>query len=201
MPLELPLSPETFTQFCQRLAAGGDAAQRTLSGAHLRLSSPDDLTREELSIPEEWIPNLLTCDRISTQPIDAETMELTRKKIWDLVFREWHTDKPIKKPRVAPSRTADESTLQIGVLTKDAAVSSQKRKAGQESMAVPAHRRAGAAVYIKVKPNSQMELLDFPLCDSRGANFATDIEFSRLPGTTAGNSYGDCTKYYDQAEL
>lgn len=77
-----------------------------------------------------------------------------RAKVWTLLFQEWDADRQIKEPREAPKRSADDSTtLKVGYLTKDAEPASRKRKAGESTPTVPAHRRSGAAVYMKVQPH------------------------------------------------
>ncbi|KAF9879203.1 hypothetical protein CkaCkLH20_03436 [Colletotrichum karsti] len=99
----------------------------------------------------------------------------------------------------ARERTADESTVLIGTLLRDAEVS-RKRSANGDVRPVAQHRRQGAPVYLKININWQLENIVFMLCDCKGANFGPHIDFEMREGYHLGLAKGLCTANWDASE-
>ncbi|KAJ0161870.1 hypothetical protein CTA2_5459 [Colletotrichum tanaceti] len=159
-----------------------------------------DLTSEETKIADDWLPRLYQCNRM--EPLDtAEKKETARKHIWALVFsNNWNSNCIVPAPAKAPERTACQSTIQVGTLNRDAEQAKKKRRDG--SMApIPLQRSRGAAVFIKVNIHWIQEDMTFPLCDAKGSNFSTDIDYARLPNLNYWQAKGDCTATWDRAQL
>lgn len=159
----------------------------------------DDLTAEETKLPDAWLSRVYHCNRLQP-PDSAEKIVTARKKLWAMVFsNKWTTNSPIPKPGSIVERKAVDSTVKIGVLNEDAQTS-KKRKADGTMVGVPAWRARGADVFIKVNVKWQRLDLTFPLCDSRGSTFATDIDFTPIPGSSLPQQKGYCTSRWDRAE-
>lgn len=43
--------------------------------------------------------------------------------------------------------------------------------------------------------------MTFPLCDTKGSNFSTDVNYSRLEGLNYWQAKGDCTAKWDRSQL
>ncbi|KAI8282725.1 hypothetical protein K4K60_003265 [Colletotrichum sp. SAR11_57] len=95
---------------------------------------------------------------------------------------------------------ATDGIVKIGVLDEDAP-SSRKRKADGSMAPVPARRSRGADVFIKAKAHWLRQDLCFPLCDSRGIAFASNISYRKLPGSTLGRLKGECSSRWDSIEV
>ncbi|EQB52333.1 hypothetical protein CGLO_08062 [Colletotrichum gloeosporioides Cg-14] len=169
------------------------------AGPRWLIKTYDDLTPEEKSIPDDWLPRLHHCNRMGT--LDSlEKKEAARQKIWALVFDGWDTDSPIPKPTNPGGSKATDGIVKIGVLDEDAP-SSRKRKADGSMAPVPAWRSRGADVFIKAKAHWRRQDLCFPLCDSRGIAFASNISYRKLPGSSLGRLKGECSSRWDSIEV
>lgn len=169
------------------------------AGPRWLIKTYDDLTPEEKSIPDDWLPRLHQCNRMGA--LDSqEKKEAARQKIWALVFDGWDTDSPIPKPTSPGESKATDGIVKIGVLDEDAP-SSRKRKADGSMAPVPAWRSRGADVFIKAKAHWRRQDLCFPLCDSRGIAFASNISYRKLPGSTLGRLKGECSSRWDSIEV
>ncbi|KAI8169437.1 hypothetical protein K4K49_011798 [Colletotrichum sp. SAR 10_70] len=169
------------------------------AGPRWLLKTYDDLTPEEKSIPDDWLPHLHHCNRMGA--LDSQKKkEAARQKIWTLVFDGWDTDSPIPEPTSPGESKATDGIVKIGVLDEDAP-SSRKRKADGSMAPVPPWRSRGADVFIKVKAHWLRQDLCFPLCDSRGIAFASNISYRKLPGSTLGRLKGECSSRWDSIEV
>ncbi|KAJ0168373.1 hypothetical protein CTA2_6743 [Colletotrichum tanaceti] len=130
-------------------------------------------------------------------------MRRARKKLWEEVFsNNWNSTKTFFEPGPVAPRTAAESTVMIGTLDEDAAVSKKRKADGTmvEGDSKP-WRSAGAAVFIKVNTIWEQSDLTFPFCDARGGNFATNIKFTWTQGMDSSQAKADCTMKWDRSEL
>ncbi|KAK1457454.1 hypothetical protein CMEL01_15934 [Colletotrichum melonis] len=94
-----------------------------------------DLTDDQKKIPEKWIKDLATCNRM--RDVDATDI---RRKIWGRVFDHWNTNKKVPQPSKAPMRRIAASTVHIGTLTQDAPLAHKRN--WKRPTVVPKQRRA-----------------------------------------------------------
>ncbi|KAF5483338.1 hypothetical protein CGCF413_v015348 [Colletotrichum fructicola] len=193
-----PLNLLRVSEMLQRLQNTFEEESQQ-AGPRWLLKTYDDLTPEEKSIPDDWLPHLHHCNRMGALE-SQEKKEAARQKIWILVFDGWDTDSPIPEPTSPGESKATDGIVKIGVLDEDAP-SSRKRKADGSMAPVPARRSRGADVFIKAKAHWLRQDLCFPLCDSRGIAFASNISYRKLPGSTLGRLKGECSSRWDSIEV
>lgn len=156
------------------------------------VGSYSELTEHEQRLVDRWMMRLYEHNRVPV-PEGNEAIEKARKLMWDLAFSgNWDSNSPIPAPKKARERTADESTVLIGTLLRDAEVS-RKRSANGDARPVAQHRRQDAEVYLKINIKWQLENIVFMLCDSKGANFGPHIDFEMREGYHLGLAKGLCT--------
>ncbi|KAK1852993.1 hypothetical protein CCHR01_04343 [Colletotrichum chrysophilum] len=193
-----PLNLSRVSEMLQRLQNTFEEESQQ-AGPRWLIKTYDDLTPEEKSIPDDWLPRLHHCNRMGV--LDSqEKKEAARQKIWALVFDGWNTDSPIPKPTSPGGSKAEDGIVKIGVLNEDAP-SCRKRKADGSMAPLPARRSRGADVFIKAKAHWLRQDLCFPLCDSRGLAFASNISYRKLPGSTLGRLKGECSSRWDSTEV
>ncbi|KAI8196707.1 hypothetical protein KHU50_010063 [Colletotrichum sp. SAR 10_65] len=193
-----PLNLSRVSEMLQRLQNTFEEESQQ-AGPRWLIKTYDGLTPEEKSIPDDWLPRLHHCNRMGA--LDSqEKKEAARQKIWALVFDGWNTDSPIPKPTSPGGNKATDGIVKIGVLNEDAP-SSRKRKADGSMAPLPARRSRGADVFIKAKAHWLRQDLCFPLCDSRGIAFASNISYRKLPGSTLGRLKGECSSRWDSIEV
>ncbi|KAF4813011.1 hypothetical protein CGCTS75_v013869 [Colletotrichum tropicale] len=195
---ENPLNLSRVSEMLRRLQNTFEEESQQ-AGPRWLIKTYDDLTPEEKTIPDDWLPRLHHCNRMGA--LDSqEKKEAARQKIWALVFDGWNTDSPIPKPTSTGGSKATDGIVKIGVLNEDAP-SSRKRMVNGCMAPVPARRSRGADVFIKAKAHFLRQDLCFPLCDSRGIAFASNISYRKLPGSTLGRLKGECSSRWDSIEV
>ncbi|KAK1987054.1 hypothetical protein LZ30DRAFT_684879 [Colletotrichum cereale] len=152
--------------------------------------------------------SLVTPDSSQADPVNRQGKSISAssraESKWfnlELVFQDgWDTNTPFLEPGPIPPRTASASSIQIGVLSRNADVS-KKRRADGTTVNTKAWRSAGAPVFMKVNTIWEQRDMTFPFCDSRGGGFAANIQFTWNPGFTFAGAKGMCTGNWDAAEL
>ncbi|KAJ0383051.1 hypothetical protein COL922a_011280 [Colletotrichum nupharicola] len=189
-PLNLPRVSEMLRRLQNTFEEESQQA-----GPRWLIKTYDDLTPEEKTIPDDWLPHLHHCNRMGA--LDSqEKKEAARQKIWTLVFDGWDTDSPIPKPTRPGGSKATDSIVKIGVLKRMLPVPESGRL-----MDPWLPRSRGADVFIKAKAHWPRQDLCFPLCDSRGIAFASNISYRKLPGSTLGRLKGECSSRWDSIEV
>ncbi|KXH26633.1 hypothetical protein CSIM01_02934 [Colletotrichum simmondsii] len=164
------------------------------------LKEESDLTDEQKRIPEKWIKDLATYNRMRN--VDATEI---RSKIWGRVFDHWNTNKKVPQPSKAPKRRIAASTVHIGTLTQDAPLA-HKRNPKRPDV-VPKQRRAGQPVFLKVKLEMKSLAtwpdISFKFCDAKGSDFPGNyqIKFDWLPNRDLVHAKKEVTHQWDIAEL
>ncbi|KAK1725554.1 uncharacterized protein BDZ83DRAFT_299707 [Colletotrichum acutatum] len=164
------------------------------------LREESDLTDDQKKIPEKWIKDLATCNRMPN--VDATEI---RSKIWGRVFDHWNTENKIPQPNKAPKRRIAASTVHIGTLTDDAPLAHKRNRKRPD--VVPKQRHAGQPVFLKTK----LELkslatwpdISFNFCDAKGSDFSGNyqIKFDWLPDRDLFHAKQEVTSQWDTTEL
>ncbi|KAK1456153.1 hypothetical protein CCUS01_10141 [Colletotrichum cuscutae] len=178
-------------------------SSRTLSSPVMALKSLKgevDLTDDQKKIPEKWIKDLATCNRMR----DVDATEV-RSKIWGRVFDHWNINKKVPQPSKAPERRIAASTVHIGTLTQDAPLAHKRN--WKRPTAVPKQRRAGQPLFLKVKLEMKSLAtwtdISFKFCDAKGSDFPGNyqIKFDGLPDRNLVDAKQEVTSQWDIAEL
>ncbi|KAH7354325.1 hypothetical protein B0T11DRAFT_301338 [Plectosphaerella cucumerina] len=150
----------------------------------------EDLTAEEKHIGDHIFPLLEKCNRTTTEVNDAN-----REILWNKVFKNWDTTKPIIKPKF-PRRAVRASSIPVGTLIGDCPV--PVPAVGTDTH-IPAERRAHAEVFLNITVNRYADHFNFRYTDARH-KFVPPNMVQLREGLTISNSRRMVADHYDEHE-
>lgn len=155
----------------------------------------EDLTAEEKHIGDHIFPLLEKCNRTTVEGNDAD-----REILWNKVFQNWDTTKPIIKPEL-PQRTPEASSIPIGTLICDCPVPAVGGKRKRNNFAnTPAERRANAEVLLNITVNENADNMGFHYSDARHA-FVKPKRVQLREGLDLSVSRSMVGNHYDRHEI
>ncbi|KAK3347032.1 hypothetical protein B0T25DRAFT_293264 [Lasiosphaeria hispida] len=136
---------------------------------------------------------LSVADGVHRAEVDV-MLDDQRVRTWKHVFSDqWNTNRPFQHPGNTGARRARESSVLVGKLKVD-------HPPSKKSPVVPAHRRAGAVVYMKPNLKWDENTVSFMLLDARGASIKSE-HLVYGEGLTPEMARANSMVHFDKSEV